>query len=195
MTLRVCLTWFPSLSPWDYSPVHHRGKQASPWAALNRPPSLTRFTPALPYLYCCRCCCLVAKSRPTSATPRMVACQVLCPWDFPGKNTRVGRHVFLQGIFPIQGSNPCFLLGRWILLPLSHLGGYYQYYWYRKDLHLNSCLREPRVRQLSLYFMPTESLLHMAFYTKIWYIVFIKLELPDLQSLGRWERWCVEARA
>ena len=29
----------------------------------------------------------------------------LCPWDFPGKNTGVGCHFFLQGIFPTQGSN------------------------------------------------------------------------------------------
>ena len=25
-----------------------------------------------------------------------------CPWDFPGKNTGVGSHFFLQGIFPTQ---------------------------------------------------------------------------------------------
>ena len=30
----------------------------------------------------------------------------LCPWDFPGKNTGVGKHSLLQGIFPSQGSNP-----------------------------------------------------------------------------------------
>ena len=26
-------------------------------------------------------------------------------WDSPGKNTGVGCHALLQGIFPIQGSN------------------------------------------------------------------------------------------
>ena len=31
----------------------------------------------------------------------------LCPWDSPGKNTRVGCIALLQGIFPTQGSNPC----------------------------------------------------------------------------------------
>ena len=30
----------------------------------------------------------------------------LCPWDSPGKNTGVGCHALLQGIFPTQGSNP-----------------------------------------------------------------------------------------
>ena len=27
----------------------------------------------------------------------------------PGKNTEVGCHALLQGIFPTQGSNPCLL--------------------------------------------------------------------------------------
>ena len=31
----------------------------------------------------------------------------ICPWDSPGKKTRVGCHALLQGILPIQGSNPC----------------------------------------------------------------------------------------
>ena len=29
----------------------------------------------------------------------------LCPWDSPGKNTGMGRHFLLQGVFPTQGSN------------------------------------------------------------------------------------------
>ena len=28
--------------------------------------------------------------------------RLLCPWDSPGNNTGVGRHAFLQGIFPTQ---------------------------------------------------------------------------------------------
>ena len=35
--------------------------------------------------------------------------RLLCPWDSPGKNTGVGCHALLQGIFPTQGSNPGFL--------------------------------------------------------------------------------------
>ena len=34
---------------------------------------------------------------------------LLCPWDFPGKNTGVGCHALLQGIYLIQGSNPQLL--------------------------------------------------------------------------------------
>ena len=32
--------------------------------------------------------------------------RLLCPWDSPGKNTGVGSHSLLQGIFLTQGSNP-----------------------------------------------------------------------------------------
>ena len=35
--------------------------------------------------------------------------RLLCPWDSPGKSTRVGCHFLLQGIFPTQGSNPPLL--------------------------------------------------------------------------------------
>ena len=31
--------------------------------------------------------------------------RLLCPWDSPGKNTGVGCHALIQGIFPAQGSN------------------------------------------------------------------------------------------
>ena len=40
------------------------------------------------------------------ATPWTVAHQALSPWDSPGKNTGVGCHCLLGGIFPTQGSNP-----------------------------------------------------------------------------------------
>ena len=35
--------------------------------------------------------------------------RLLCPWDPPGKKTEVGCHALLQGIFLIQGLNPCLL--------------------------------------------------------------------------------------
>ena len=43
--------------------------------------------------------------------------RLLCPWDFPGKNTGVGCQFLLQGIFLTQGSNPGLLLGRLFLTP------------------------------------------------------------------------------
>ena len=38
-------------------------------------------------------------------------CRLLCPWDSPGKNTGVGCHFLLQGIFLIQGLNLHLLHG------------------------------------------------------------------------------------
>ena len=38
---------------------------------------------------------------------------ILCLWNFPGKNTGVGCHFPLQGVFPTQGLNhvSCTLVG------------------------------------------------------------------------------------
>ena len=47
---------------------------------------------------------------------------MICPWDFPGKNTGVGCHSLLQRIFLAQGSNPGLVHCRQILHHLSHQG-------------------------------------------------------------------------
>ena len=44
-----------------------------------------------------------------------------CPWNSPGKNTGVGCHFLLQGIFPSQGSNLCLLHWQEDSLLPSHL--------------------------------------------------------------------------
>ena len=43
--------------------------------------------------------------------------RLLCPWDFPGKNTGMGCHFLLQGIFPTQGLNLGLPHCRQMLLP------------------------------------------------------------------------------
>ena len=64
--------------------------------------------------------CLVSKSSPTPLrTQGLQPARLLCPWDFPGKNTGVGCHFLLQGIFLTQGSNPGLLHCRQILSHLS----------------------------------------------------------------------------
>ena len=45
----------------------------------------------------------------------------LCPWNSPGKNTGVGNHFLLQGIFLTQGTNPCLPHCMQIIYYLSHL--------------------------------------------------------------------------
>ena len=45
--------------------------------------------------------------------------------DSPGKNTGVGCHFLLQGIFPTKGSNPGLLHCRQILYHPNHQGSPY----------------------------------------------------------------------
>ena len=49
---------------------------------------------------------VVAQSCPTLCNPWPVAMRLLCPWDFSGKNSGVGCHALLRGMFPTQGSKP-----------------------------------------------------------------------------------------
>ena len=59
---------------------------------------------------------------------RLQPTRFLCLWDFPDKNTRVGYHFLLQGIFLTQGSKLHLLpLLHWQVdsLPRSHLGNPY----------------------------------------------------------------------
>ena len=60
----------------------------------------------LPSKAACACLCAESlQSCPTLCEPA----RLLCPWDSPGKDAGVGCHALLQGIFPTQGSNPCFI--------------------------------------------------------------------------------------
>ena len=52
------------------------------------------------------CECLVAQSCPTLLPHRLKPARLLCPWDFPSKNTGVGCHFLLQGIFHAPGIEP-----------------------------------------------------------------------------------------
>ena len=71
----------------------------------------------------CTCACSVVSD---SLRPHgLCSSRLLCPWDSPGKNTGVGCHFLLQGVFLTQGSNLRFLyLLHWQAdsLPLSHPG-------------------------------------------------------------------------
>ena len=66
---------------------------------------------------------LVTQSCPLFCDPMdYIAHQTHCPWNSPSKNTGVGSHSLLQGIFLTQGSNPGLLHCRQILYCLSHQG-------------------------------------------------------------------------
>ena len=80
----------------------------------------------------CSACFMVQLFHPYMATGKTMcvrvtqSCLTLCdpmacsqPWDLPGKNTGVGCHFLLQGIFPMQESNPGLLHCRQILYQLT----------------------------------------------------------------------------
>ena len=52
--------------------------------------------------------------------PGLQPAELLCPRGSPGKNTRMGCHFLLQGIFLTQGSNPSLWHCRQILYCRSH---------------------------------------------------------------------------
>ena len=67
-------------------------------------------------LYCVYSLCRVRLCDPMDCSP---PCSSVYG-DSPGKNTGVGCHALLQGIFPTHGSNPCLLHCRQILYQLSY---------------------------------------------------------------------------
>ena len=71
--------------------------------------------------HACLCVCLVTQSYltfgdPVDCSPRGSSVH----GDSPGKDTGVGCHALLQGIFPTQGLNPGLPHCRWILYCLGH---------------------------------------------------------------------------
>ena len=87
---------------------------ATPWTAAHQAPLSTEFSrqgywSGLPFSHS-----VVSNS--------LQPARLLCPWNSPGKNTRVGSHSPLQGIFQIQELNLCLLhLLHWQAGPLPLL--------------------------------------------------------------------------
>ena len=88
------------LGPGIYPTSNHRSAcPATLWASfiLNTPLNLVSV-----------CVCVWAELRVMfdSLQPQgLKLTRLLCPWDSPGKNTEVGCHALLQGIFPTQRLN------------------------------------------------------------------------------------------
>ena len=67
--------------------------------------------------------CLIAQLCPTLCDP--IGCSPpdsSVHGDCPGKNTGVGCHALIRGIFLTKGSNPSLQHCRWILYQLNHQG-------------------------------------------------------------------------
>ena len=92
----------------------------TPWtAAYQAPPSMgsSRQEKEIPYSKFSMSLVNAGK-----VNPEVYIKRILCPWDSPGKNTGVGSHALLQGIFLAQGSNLGLPNCRQILYHLSHQG-------------------------------------------------------------------------
>ena len=77
------------------------------WATANRAPLFRRGSCKMLALSVC------VLSRSAVSDPLqpqgLEPARLLCPWNFPSKNTGADCHFLLQGIFPTQGLNPCLL--------------------------------------------------------------------------------------
>ena len=63
---------------------------------------------------------LVIKLCPILAIHGLLPARILCPWDSPGKNTGVGCHLLLQGIFLTQELDPSPQHCRQMIYQLSY---------------------------------------------------------------------------
>ena len=88
------------------------------------------------------CCCLISNSCSTLLQPHgLQPTRLLCQWDFSSKNTGVGCHFLLQGIFPTPDQTQVSCIGRQIL-----------YHWvtskvtYRPHIILNGNVIEGKAR-------------------------------------------------
>ena len=79
---------------------------------------------------------------------RLSPTRLLCPWNSPGNNTRVGCHSLLQGIFLTHGANPGLLHCRQIL-----------YYW---------ATREPPSFKLPVCISSVQALSHVWLFVTLW---------------------------
>ena len=112
-----------SCGGWDHRQDVNEQRRKSSWMLSykevdrfqldNEAPRAWEFSRMKGSVYVCVCVCVCARARArarsvvsSSATPWTVAARLLCPWNFPGKNTGVGCLFLLMGIFPTQGSNP-----------------------------------------------------------------------------------------
>ena len=77
--------------------------------------------------------------------------RIPCPWDFPGKSTRVACHFLLQGILPTQGLNQGLPHCRQTLYRLSHQGNQNGKNWHRICVYLLILSSYPMMKTKSFW--------------------------------------------
>ena len=97
-------------------PSHTVGRNINCCSYQSARKTVWRFLNKLKIELPCYCCYLVTTLCLTLLQPQgLHPTKLLCPRDFPGKNTGVGCHFLLWEIFLTQGSNLHLLHCRWIL--------------------------------------------------------------------------------
>ena len=98
-----CLENSTSRGAW-WAIVHEITKSQNDWAHTG---SVTCLHGYWTHTHVCVCVCVLSHfSRVDSLWPSGPSpTRLLCPWDSPGKNTGVGCHTLLQGIFQVLGLN------------------------------------------------------------------------------------------
>ena len=99
--------------------------------AWHLPVTVSMLVPQLDYRTCkesiilcpVQCYAMLSDSFVSNLWPHgLQPTRLLCPWGSSSKNTEVGCHALLQGIFPTQRSNPGLPHCRQILYHVSHQG-------------------------------------------------------------------------
>ena len=125
LVTKSCLIYLP-ISPSLLLPLWLRPLASHAWfiTSLLNSSTFSTLDSILPFLHII--VCLVAQSYSTLWDP--VDCSPpdsSVHWILLGKNTGVGCHFLLQGIFQTQGSNLCLLHCRRILYCLRHQGSWF----------------------------------------------------------------------
>ena len=100
-------------------------KPAALGASVGRKHTVSKQWLLLTVFSVCVCVCAHSVTSDSLWPYGLQTISILCPWDYPGKNTGVDWHALLQGIFLTQGSNQhllCLLHWQADSSPLSHLG-------------------------------------------------------------------------
>ena len=126
-------------------------------------------------------CCLV-RSCPTLHDP--LDCSwpdSSVQWDFPGKNTGVGCHFLLHGIFLTQGSNPRLLHWEAGSLPLSHQRS--------PPLMLGKC-NNGKWESICFELFSSHTFLELGFMSCFWRGFKILFFYWSLKSVSAWSWFC-----
>ena len=126
----------------------------------------------------------------------LYSARLLCPWDFPGKNTGVCLvcHFLLHGIFLTKGSNfrlLCLLHFRKILLPLSHQGSpMLVCRTYQSHICFHSQIQKKLLKWLNEEFIDTVRLFSLSHFSMLFNSTTTKFCLVSrISYVSIWQSW------